>query len=115
MLLIKDVDPTKEISESLDVKVTSAVNVIGPVYDCEEPVVIFAPIDIPPVLDNTSAPLVVNPVVDPTVPTAKPLFSKKEIVPVLAANVVMALEVFVKVYAPPLPKGNKLGVLMRFD
>ncbi len=32
-----------------------------------------------------------------TVPIAKPLFSKKETVPVLPAKVVMALEVLVKV------------------
>ncbi len=39
----------------------------------------------------------VTPLVEPTVPIAKPLFSKKEIVPVLAANVVIALDVLVKV------------------
>ena len=39
----------------------------------------------------------VIPLVDPTVPTAKPLFSKNEIVPVFAANVVIAFEIFVKV------------------
>ena len=39
----------------------------------------------------------VTPLVEPTVPIAKPLFSKKEIVPVLPAKVVMTLPVLVKV------------------
>ena len=57
----------------------------------------LAPIEMPPVLDNVIAPLVVNPAVELTVPTAKPLFSKKEITPVAPAKVVMAFEVLVKV------------------
>ena len=39
----------------------------------------------------------VTPLVEPTAPIAKPLFSKNDTVPVLAARVVIAFEVLVKV------------------
>ena len=51
---------------------------------------------IPPELLKLKLPLVVMPTVF-TVPMVYPEFSTKEIVPVLAANVVMALEVLLKV------------------
>ncbi len=50
-----------------------------------------------PVEFSVTLVLAVTPLVDPTAPIAKPLFSKKEIVPVLPAKVVMALEALVKV------------------
>ena len=50
-----------------------------------------------PVVLRVVLPEVVNPAVPLMVPIAKPLFPKKETVPVLAAKVVMALEVLVKV------------------
>ena len=79
------------------------VSVIGvadrvtlPLYVCVPVVVTFAIMEMTPVLLKVRLPLVVRPTVF-TVPMAKPLFSKKETVPVLPAKVVMAFEALVKV------------------
>ena len=47
-----------------------------------------------------------------TVPIANPLFSKKETVPVLPANVVIALPELVKVYVPPVPSNSRPAALI---
>ena len=60
-----------------------------------------------PVEFNVTLVLAVNPTVF-TVPISKPLFSKKDTVPVLPAKVVMALPVLVKVYVPPVPRSSRL-------
>ncbi len=56
-------------------------------------------------------PVVVKPIVF-TVPIAKPLFSTKEILPVLHAKGVIALLVFVKVYVAPEPNNSRPAALI---
>jgi hypothetical protein len=55
---------------------------------------------------NVRLPVVVRPTLEvtvPTVPIAKPEFSKNETEPVDPASVVIALAPSLKVYAPPVP------------
>ena len=91
------VEPLNRTFPPVVVKVISSFNVIGPVNVwLPLPLEILAAKVIPPVLLKTRLPLVVRPTVF-TVPIAKPLFSKKETVPVLPARVVIALELLLKV------------------
>ena len=71
-----------------------------------DPLTIFLLNIIPPVLLKLRLSVVVIPTLL-TVPTVKPEFSKKVIVPVFAAKVVMALPVFVNVYTPPVPSSSR--------
>ena len=59
-------------------------------------------------VDDRYALVAVRPFTLFTEPIAKPLFSTKSTVPVFAANVVMAFEVLVRVYVPPVPASSRL-------
>ena len=56
-------------------------------------------------------PVVVRPTVF-TVPIAKPLFSRKETVPVVPAKVLIALEVLVNTYVAPVPNNSRPAALI---
>ena len=112
--------PTNETVPVLPAKVVMA---LVPVVKVKTPLVpnnsnavaaIFWDCVTVPVELNVVFPLVVNPTVL-TVPIAKPLFSRKETVPVLPAKVVMALPVLVKVYAPFVPRSSRPVAVIAAD
>ena len=78
------------------------------------PLEMLPPNEIPPVLLRVRLPVVVSPTVF-TVPIANPLFSTKEIVPVLPAKVVIALLVLVRLYAPPEPRSSTPAAAIKLD
>ncbi len=100
--IAKPLFSTKETVPVLPAKVVIALLVLVSVYvpplpRSSRPAAVIAADWVTVPVELNVRVVAVTPLVEPTVPIAKPLFSKKEIVPVLPAKVVIALEVSVKV------------------